>query len=214
MGGLTWDALPFYIHRFPISSSMSRQASFPVLFPLTACRSAMFHREGVYASPDRLRVGVRRETGKPIFCEGFGEWRSAYALCDDSNDLGLDTIGFELKFQAMKHYWWEWNFEEVVAAEAEISRNKEEAHDEALRVELEDAEQWRRLNDDIVASDGHRLNRSTHGGRCPAVHKGSITDRSRSPIRPRVLGRAIPSGQNAWRAARGQPCLPTPSAAT
>ena len=49
--------------------------------------------EPKYQRPRRLCIGVTREEGKPIYAEGFGEWkREEYTFLDeDSDDIGFEV---------------------------------------------------------------------------------------------------------------------------
>ena len=49
--------------------------------------------EPKYKRPRHLCIGVAREEGKPIYAEGFGEWkREEYTFLDeDSEDTGVEV---------------------------------------------------------------------------------------------------------------------------
>ena len=71
-------------------------------------------------------------------------------MCDDgsnenSSDNEWDESGCSENLKAKNHYWWEWDFEEVLACEVEMLHEREKEEQEALRVEQEDAEHMHQL---------------------------------------------------------------------
>ena len=115
----------------------------------------MLHRP-TYSRPQRLCVGTSRRTGKPTYCEGYGEWKFDEEYYEDSSEDEFDDTGFNVT-RVRRHYWWEWNFDEAVAAELENLDDIEKDSEEALRVMREDESRWQSLIDlfdDNVAGVG------------------------------------------------------------
>jgi hypothetical protein len=100
----------------------------------------MFESGPAHSRPDRLFVGVSPRTRKRIYGEGFSEWMCDDGRNEDSSDNEWDESGFGGHVRARSQYWWEWDFEEVVACEVDMGHECEKEEQEALRVEEEDAE--------------------------------------------------------------------------
>ena len=86
-------------------------------------------------APQRLCAGTCRASQKPIFCEGYGQWKELHVF---------DVVdGFAIK--VVHRVWWEWIWDHVHAEEAEMAAEREHLHDEAMRVDREDAEHLQHL---------------------------------------------------------------------
>ena len=106
--------------------------------------------EPAFQRPPRLCIGESRATGKPIYAEGFGEWRCEdYPIFDqDSDDSASD--GFEVGLHHTVLFWWEWYLEEVLAEELQMAEEDEFWQAEALRQQSDEEEHLRHL----LASNG------------------------------------------------------------
>ena len=88
--------------------------------------------EPKYKRPRRLQIGISRDEGKPIYAEGFGEWKHEEFtfVNEDSDDSELDT-GFEVTFEEETLFWWAWNWNEVHAEELRMAEESARVHAEA-----------------------------------------------------------------------------------
>ena len=65
----------------------------------TGALAMLSDREPKYKRPRRLCIGVTRDKGKPIYAEGFGEWkREECTFLDEDSDDSLPNNGFEVRF--------------------------------------------------------------------------------------------------------------------
>ena len=102
--------------------------------------------ERAYKRPRRLLLGVSRGTGKPIYCEGFGEWeRVVFPLFDEDSDGSLPDSEDSDDPHQQTLFWWKWNLAEVLAEELQIAEEDDYWHEEALRQDQEEAEHLQHL---------------------------------------------------------------------
>ena len=130
------------LHNCHFSSGRLQAALGPCAGPLAMLSDG----EPKYKRPRRLCIGVSRDKGKPIYAEGFGEWKRTECtfLVEDSDD-SLPDNGFEVKFHHETLFWWAWNWNEVVAEEEQIAEEEDHWQEEAMHHQREEEELLRHL---------------------------------------------------------------------
>ena len=99
--------------------------------------------DGWYHKPPRLCIGIGsdRSTGKPIYSEGFGEWKQEdLTFIDSDSDESMSDNGFEFNWSELILYWWAWNWNEVHAEELQMAEERARSHEEALLHDREEEE--------------------------------------------------------------------------
>ena len=104
--------------------------------------------DGWYHKPPRLCIGIGsdRSTGKPIYSEGFGEWKQEdLTFIDSDSDESMSDNGFEFNWSELILYWWAWNWNEVHAEELQMAEERARSHEDALLHEREEEEHLKYL---------------------------------------------------------------------
>ena len=93
-----------------------------------------------YKRPRRLCIGISRDQGKPIYSEGFGEWKlERFTFLNEDSDGSLPDNGFEVTFSEETFFRWAWNWNEV-HAELQMAEERARSHEEALLHDREEEE--------------------------------------------------------------------------
>ena len=104
--------------------------------------------DGWYQRPPRLCIGIGsdRGTDKPIYSEGFGEWKQEdLTFIDSDSDESMSDNGFEFNWSEVILYWWAWNWNEVHAEELQMAEERARSHEDALLHEREEEEHLKYL---------------------------------------------------------------------
>ena len=97
--------------------------------------------EPKYKRPRRLCIGISRDKGKPMYSEGFGEWKHEDVdFLNEDSDGSLPDNGFEVSFSEERLFWWAWNWNEVHAEELEMAEERARCLEDALLHDREDEE--------------------------------------------------------------------------
>ena len=97
--------------------------------------------EPKYNRPRRLCIGVSWDMGKPIYAEGFGEWKHEdFTFLNEDSDSSLSDNGFQVTFTEERLFWWACNWNEVHAEELEMTEERDRCHEEALLHDREEKE--------------------------------------------------------------------------
>ena len=123
----------------------------------------MYHSSPEQSNFDGICMDVSQQSEMLICCKVFGQWIFHAGSKENDSDNSWNESSFTAQLKVQNHYWFEWDFEMVVAEEAEMLDEKskdEEQLERLLQEEAEEEQYWLSLLEDNGPDDMAAKNRA------------------------------------------------------